>query len=189
MNFFFNRRTLRKILAFYFIVENNGNVDLNNVSEYLKCTVRTTKDVLDELENDVKQWDSEVYLQQKSDGYLYVHIPSDLSIHGIYLYYLEDNINFNWMKQYFFENTVEINEYALDHYVSYSTMYKNMKVIDRNILSRYKLQFNTNVNATILGDEKQKRLFFFDFFWYSYSGLKWPFYNVEKKSSISFLSI
>lgn len=181
MNFFFNRRTLRKILAFYFIVENNGNVDLNNVSEYLKCTVRTTKDVLDELENDVKQWDSEVYLQQKSDGYLYVYIPSDLSIHGIYLYYLEDNINFNWMKQYFFENTVEINEYALEHYVSYSTMYKNMKVIDRNILSRYKLQFNTNVNATILGDEKQKRLFFFDFFWYSYSGLKWPFYNVEKK--------
>lgn len=74
---------------------------MNNVSEYLKCTVRTTKDVLDELENDVKQWDSEVYLQQKSDGYLYVYIPSDLSIHGIYLYYLEDNINFNWMKQYF----------------------------------------------------------------------------------------
>ncbi|TFI71120.1 hypothetical protein CKN82_03425 [Carnobacterium divergens] len=185
VNNIFDKRTLRKITILYYIVNNQSKSNLNDISNYLECNIRTTKSLINELSSEIKDWNSQAYLKLKIDqqsNSIDLFIPSLVSIHEMYLYYLERNITFNALKTLFFDNSFELNKYAINNYVSYTTMYKNMKLVSEKVLSRYELEFHANVKSNIVGSEVQKRLFYFEFFWYSYSGIKWPFETIKKES-------
>ncbi|MFS7236454.1 hypothetical protein [Carnobacterium divergens] len=95
MNNIFDKRTLRKITILYYIVNNQSKSNLNDISNYLECNIRTTKSLINELSSEIKDWNSQAYLKLKIDqqsNSIDLFIPSLVSIHEMYLYYLERNI-------------------------------------------------------------------------------------------------
>ncbi len=46
VNNIFDKRTLRKITILYYIVNNQSKSNLNDISNYLECNIRTTKSLI-----------------------------------------------------------------------------------------------------------------------------------------------
>ncbi|MGL5042139.1 MAG: helix-turn-helix domain-containing protein [Culicoidibacterales bacterium] len=116
---------------------------------------------------------------------------------GSFTLIFPDDFNFNYIKSTFIKesipflflenlllNQISTLTFNAEHYISYSSLHRKYPSI-KKLLGAFDLSFVSKPTISLLGEEKQIRLFLFYFFWHSYDGINWPPYFIEKQLLLS----
>lgn len=180
MRNFLDSNTRRKVELLITLNKEDG-LGFEELSRRLHVSRPTIFRDVEEIQEKFQEWQlTEAELKTRK-ATVYFVVNTDYSIHQIFLNYLEENLNYQALVEIFHSGSINLKDFAKKHFVSYNSLYKKLSSKNK-LLKNFDLKFVTNKQAELAGNERQLRFFYSEFFWYSYSGIKWPFPNISRQS-------
>ncbi len=175
-----NQTETRRLLAIEILYEQNDWITLSTLAKKLDCSLRVLKKDMAYFKKNCEEFTIE------SSNYgvrLVPHKNAGMKI--LYQYTLRKSTAYNLLENIFLKKEMTVKEITQLLSLGSSTVYR---LIDQ-INSFYEdLGFKIATNpCRIVGNEKEIRYFFYNYFHAKYSNLYWPFENIDQDGLDHFL--
>ncbi|MBC1561122.1 helix-turn-helix domain-containing protein [Listeria booriae] len=154
---------------------------VNELSERLEMNQRTVQRYLVDLLEKIEAYDDDkIQLQSAKNKGVLLEIATGADVVGFELYLIEDNETFELMKAIFFEEFTSVKKFAMDHFLSETTVRRTLKNF-QGLLEPYGITLKRETYE-LMGPEIQIRMFAYSAFWRVYRGATWPFDVVDRET-------
>ena len=159
---FLNKIDLRKLELFQYLEQKpQMKESKDKIIEDLNMSDFILNSTIDELNLDFNEHNLLKYYRLDSDK-LFVNIvqTGPNTSRKLEIIYAKNSMKFSMLLDIFFKNFTSINEYADLNYVSYSTVYKNLRDL-KKICERHDIRINKNM--ILEGNEDNIRCFIYNY--------------------------
>lgn len=146
-----------------FLYNNKGQATRNELVDFFNISLPTLNEYLSFLEQFLKeeQLQENLTLTVLGDT-LYLNKASTFSMKAMIMLFLDKSIKFHMVQQLFHKNEINGGYFQQNYAISSATYYR--KIVELNDLLN---EFNLRIKrGKLVGEEKQIRFFFFNFFWF-----------------------
>lgn len=146
-----------------FLYNNKGQATRNELVDFFNISLPTLNEYLSFLEQFLKeeQLQENLTLTVLGDT-LYLNKAPTFSMKAMIMLFLDKSIKFHMVQQLFHKNEINGGYFQQNYAISSATYYR--KIVELNDLLN---EFNLRIKrGKLVGEEKQIRFFFFNFFWF-----------------------
>lgn len=163
-----------------FLYNNKGQSTKSKLIEAFQISLPTLNEYLSFLrqfldENDISD---KVQISAEGDN-LYLKKELGFPLKKVVLLFLDKSIKFQMVNQLFQKNEVSCDYFQLTYAISSATYYRKVTELNE-LLKEFRLQIK---RGKLVGEEKQIRYFFFNFFWFLFEDKT----ELEKETSNQYL--
>lgn len=169
MSIFISEAKLRKLTLMEYLNKFSEPVPVEQVKEHFNTT-RTA--IFEDLTDIQKQYPEITIVQTTKVAYL--KIPSYLSMRHYYINWIKKSNAFKLFELLFNEPTLDKKSVATQLKMSQSSLYRIVEQYNSKLLDKFQIKI-TMTPLQIVGDEKNIRAFYTEFFREFYSCQDWPF--------------
>lgn len=164
-----------------FLYNNQGNATKNELIHEFQISLPTLNEYLSFLQVflEESQIDDLVTVTQEGETISLVKAPT-FPLKKIVVLFLEKSIKFQMVNQLFFKNELSSGYFQLNYAISSATYYRKIAELNE-LLKEFHLQVK---RGKLVGEEKQIRYFFFNFFWFLFEDKS----DLEKETTNQYLS-
>lgn len=175
-----NQTENRQLLLAEILQDNENWITLFELSKILGCSVRVLKDDLAHFKNNI----TELPIETSNNG-IRLNKVNNRGLKRLYQYILYHSTAYNLLEIIFLEDRISVVNLIERLYVSSSTIYRLIDQINE-IMEERNFKIETNP-CRIVGSESEIRYFFYNYFHEKYSGLEWPYINLDENGVDLFL--
>lgn len=146
-----------------FLYNNNGKATKNELVNEFRISSPTLNEYLSFLQSFLEEngIDHQVKVDTENENITLVKEP-DFQLKKVVVLFLDKSIKFQMVNQLFLKSELSCDYFQLTYAISSATYYR--KIIELNdLLKEFRLQVK---RGKLVGEEKQIRFFFFNFFWF-----------------------
>ena len=146
-----------------FLYNNKGQATRNELVDFFNISLPTLNEYLSFLEQFLKEEQLQESLTMTVLGdTLYLNKAPTFSMKAMIMLFLNKSIKFHMVQQLFHKNKINGGYFQQNYAISSATYYR--KIVELNDLLN---EFNLCIKrGKLIGEEKQIRFFFFNFFWF-----------------------
>lgn len=169
----------RRLNLIDILIKSKNSIPFTELAEQLSCSERILKDDISEINSDYNE--HLVITMSNSEA----SIKTDLNFgyDNILKDILKSSLSFQILENVFFNDNKSIERMAMDHYTSTSTMYRRAAQINDYFNDKFNIKLNT-APFELVGDEKEIRQFYSQFFSSKTSFFEWPFEKYINEESL-----
>lgn len=165
-----------------FLYNNQGESTKNKLIEEFQISLPTLNEYLSFLQNFLEENEISDKVRITSNGdHLSLTKELDFPLKKVVLLFLDKSIKFQMVNQLFQKNEVSCDYFQLTYAISSATYYRKVTELNE-LLKEFHLQIK---RGKLVGEEKQIRYFFFNFFWYLFEDKT----ELEKETSNQYLGL
>lgn len=154
---------------------------VSEISERLEMNQRTVQRYLADLLDKIEDYnDDKIQLHTAKNKGVLLEVKLGADVLNFELYLLEDNVTIMLMKAVFFEEFISVKKFAMDHFLSETTIRRSLKQF-QELMEPYEIGLKRETYE-IVGQEEQVRMFLYCLFWRIYQGAMWPFDIVDRNT-------
>lgn len=181
MRHLLNQTENRQLLLAEILQDKDDWITLSELSKILDCSVRVLKDDLAHFKNNF----TELAIETSNNG-IRLNKINNTGLKSFYQHILHHSTAYNLLEIIFLEEHISVVDLIERLYVSSSTIYRLIDQINE-VLEERNFKIETNP-CRIVGSESDIRYFFYNFFHEKYSGLEWPYPNLDENGLDLFLN-
>lgn len=178
-----SQKEQRQLKILEYLFENPNWIYLDDLSKIIGYNARIIKSDIKELREVFPDFD----IRHSTAGIMMVNVQNN-GIERIYQYFLQTSDYFQILKAFFLLDrpfTYEHLSETLD--ISLPSLRKKVADINKTLDGTYRFKLKVTP-ISIIGDEKDIRFFFSQYFHETYNFLDWPFTEVKEKDIDNFVS-
>lgn len=178
-----SQKEQRQLKILEYLFENPNWIYLDDLSKIIGYNARIIKSDIKELREVFPDFD----IRHSTAGIMMVNVQNN-GIERIYQYFLQTSDYFQILKAFFLLDrpfTYEHLSETLD--ISLPSLRKKVADINKTLDGTYRFKLKVTP-ISIIGDEKDIRFFFSQYFHEAYNFLDWPFTEVKEKDIDNFVS-
>lgn len=162
------------------IAENKRWYSTKEISLYLNVTERTAQRYIQQVRDMSEEFNqlSSVKVVIDYEKYRGIYLDSESGYIDLKNYIYEKDETIQLLKYIVVEDGVNVERYAIEHYVSVNAVKSSLKKI-KVLFELYDLSLSRQTHA-IIGNEKQIRLIIYIMMWTLYKGIRWPFSTINE---------
>lgn len=147
------------------------------LAETLSLSKATVQKYLVSLKEKVGEFQqNEIFLQTSTSKGIYFYRSPSFNLQLLYVKIIKNLLTYSIIDGLLYNEHFSINKLAQKNYVSVASIRRKYKMIN-NYFNDLDLMIKKD---KILGDERQIRWFFSEFYWEVYMGTEWPFQLIPK---------
>lgn len=170
-----SKKSHRQLELLELLFEHKRWFHRSELAELLNCTERAVKDDL----SHVKSAFPDLIFHSSTNGIRIIN-TDDSDIEMVYHHFFKHSTHFSILEFIFFNEGCQAESICKEFYISSSSLYRIISQINKVI----KRQFQFEVSLTpvqIIGNERDIRYFFAQYFSEKYYFLEWPFENFSSE--------
>ena len=178
-----SQKEQRQLNILEYLFENQHWIHLEDLSEILETNVRIIKSDIKEMRDFLPDFE----IQSSTAGILLLN-PQNVGIEKIYQYFLKKSVNFQVLEAFFLLKAPFTYEHLSQHLdVSLPSLRKKVAEINKLLHGNYRFKLKVTP-ISLIGDEKDIRFFFSQYFHEAYGFFNWPFSNFNETDIEAFVS-
>ncbi|MGC6767365.1 helix-turn-helix domain-containing protein [Enterococcus sp. LJL128] len=163
-----------------FLYNNQGKSTKSKLIEEFQISLPTLNEYLSFLRSFLEENGIDGKVEISSEGdVLYLHKEPEFPLKKVVLLFLDKSIKFQMVNQLFQKNEVSCEYFQLTYAISSATYYRKVTELNE-LLKEFRLQIK---RGKLVGEEKQIRYFFFNFFWFLFEDKS----DLEQETSNQYL--
>lgn len=181
----------KKMQLFKLLLFQNDFITITELKEELTMTSKMLSRYIAQLSVDIEHFfpRNSLFLvkdQQKIQLYNNSEFPFYYLIDMLETEYIQQSHTFHIISALLSKKYTSQLDLAEDLYISQATLYKQLAQL-KLVLNKFQLDISFKEDSgyestTLVGDQKNIRIFMYNFYWYTFKGLKWPFKNDPEKN-------
>ena len=173
----------RQLDILEYLFENPNWIHLDELSKIIGYNARIIKNDIKEI----RHISPDFLIQYSTAGIMLVN-EKNIGIEQIYRYFLQTSDYFNILKAFFFLEEPFTYEHLLQSLdISLPSLRKKVAEINRILHGNYRFKLKVTPTS-IIGDEKDIRFFFSQYFHETYGFFHWPFSNFKEEDLENLIS-
>ena len=157
-----NQQVHFQILAVFF--QNGSEVSYKKLAKTLSISAPTLQKELQNLHQNLAAFHEDAALIYSENDQVQLVLPLDFSLKQFFYAYLSEAIDFQILSYLFFHRDESTTKMMLEMMLSEASLFRRFKAINQ-LLKEFDIQLK---NKKLIGDEKQIRFFYYQFFSQSY---------------------
>ncbi|WP_213337112.1 helix-turn-helix domain-containing protein [Enterococcus casseliflavus] len=157
-----NQQVHFQILAVFF--QNGSEVSYKKLAKTLSISAPTLQKELQNLHQNLAAFHEDAALIYSENDQVQLVLPLDFSLKQFFYAYLSEAIDFQILSYLFFHRDESTTKMMLELMLSEASLFRRFKAINQ-LLKEFDIQLK---NKKLIGDEKQIRFFYYQFFSQSY---------------------
>ena len=178
-----SKKSHRQLELLELLFEHKRWFHRSELAELLNCTERAVKDDL----SHVKSSFPDLIFHSSTNGIRIIN-TDDSDIEMVYHHFFKHSTHFSILEFIFFNEGCQAESICKEFYISSSSLYRIISQINKVI----KKQFQFEISLTpvqIIGNERDIRYFFAQYFSEKYYFLEWPFENFSSEPLCKLLAL
>ena len=178
-----SKKSHRQLELLELLFEHKRWFHRSELAELLNCTERAVKDDL----SHVKSAFPDLIFHSSTNGIRIIN-TDDSDIEMVYYHFFKHSTHFSILEFIFFNEGCQAESICKEFYISSSSLYRIISQINKVI----KRQFQFEISLTpvqIIGNERDIRYFFAQYFSEKYYFLEWPFENFSVEPLCKLLAL
>lgn len=178
-----NQKEQRQLKILEYLFENQHWIHLDALSEILETNARIIKCDIKEMREFLPDFE----IQSSTAGIMLLN-PNNIGIERIYQYFLKNSGNFQVLEAFFLlEAPFTFEHLAESLEISLPSLRKKVAEINKLLHGNYRFKLKVTP-ISIVGDERDIRFFFSQYFHEAYGFFRWPFSSYKEEDIEEFVS-
>lgn len=156
-------------------------VTIEEIAKALNCSPRVIKDDIVIL----RDYSDSVNIESSYQG-IRLNYDTQHTIKTFYRQVLDNSTAFKVLELIFFNDGITSDEIQDALYISHSSLYRLLKIIEEPLQSLYNISVDSR-HCRLIGEEEAIRFFYNVYFIERYAYTEWPFTTIDEKALTTFL--
>ena len=170
-----SKKSHRQLELLELLFENKRWFHISELAELLHCTERSVKDDLSQVRSSFP----DLIFHSSTNGIRIIN-TDDSDIEMVYHHFFKHSTHFSILEFIFFNEGCDTDSFCKEFYISSSSLYRIIRHINKIIKKQYCFEISLNP-VRIIGNERDIRYFFAQYFSEKYYFLEWPFENFSSE--------
>lgn len=172
----FNKAEILELELLKLLDSQNKWWTIGELAQVLKVSKITVQSYLTMLKKRVDLLDLEIVFETNMSKGIYFHRPYSLNVQAVYASIIKDSLVYSIINTLLYDSDSTSIKLSRDNFVSIATIRRKY-----NQINNYLQDFDLIIKkGSLIGDERQLRWFYSDFYWQTFRGGEWPFRQIPQ---------